>query len=198
MLIKICGIGRLEDAEAAVDAGADLVGFVFVPGTPRALDPRKASWIRALEGVEKVGVFRDAPLEEILAVQKAVGLDRTQLHGAEPDAFLDHLGELTLRRLRPTKPMNWSRVAELSLRCLPLLDPGAGDGEAWAWEALAERPPGITFGLAGGLNADSVGEAVRLLRPALVVVSSGVEAAPGVKDLAKIRDFIAAAREAEG
>jgi len=197
VLVKICGITRPEDAEAAVGAGADLVGFIFVPGTPRAIDPRDASWISALEGVERVGVFRDAPLEEILAVQEALGLDRIQLHGREADAFIDRLGARTLRCVRPSHPMNWPRVAELATRCLPLLDPGAGDGDAWAWQALAGRPPGITFGLAGGLGPDSVGEAVRVVRPALVDVSSGVEVAPGVKDHAKIRDFIAAARAAD-
>jgi phosphoribosylanthranilate isomerase len=187
---------RPEDAEAAVAAGADLVGFIFVPGTPRAIDPTSASWIRDVEGVETVGVFQDAPLEEILAVQEAAGLDRVQLHGYEPDTLIDRLGVGTIRRLRPSIPMSWSRVAELSRRCLPLVDPGAGDGDAWAWQVLAERPTGITFGLAGGLDPDSVGEAVRVVRPALVDVSSGVEVAPGVKDHAKIRDFIAAAREA--
>jgi phosphoribosylanthranilate isomerase len=198
VLVKICGIMRPGDAEAAAAAGADLVGFIFVPGTPRALDPRDASWIRGLEGVERVGVFRDAPVEEILAVQEALGLDRVQLHGNELDTLIDRLGVGTIRRLRPSIPMSWSRVAELSRRCLPLVDPGAGDGESWAWQALAERPPGITFGLAGGLDPDSVGEAVRVVRPALVDVSSGVESAPGVKDYVKIRDFIAAAREADG
>lgn len=196
MLIKICGITRREDAEAAAAAGADLVGFIFVPGTLRAIDPGRASWIRGLRGVETVGVFRDGTLEEILAVKEAVGLARIQLHGNEPEAFLDRLGGRTIRRVVPANPMNWPRVAELAMRCLPLLDPGAGNGLSWAWRILAERPPGITFGLAGGLGPDSVGEAVRVVRPALVDVSSGVETAPGVKDHAMIRDFVAAAREA--
>jgi phosphoribosylanthranilate isomerase len=196
VLIKICGITRPEDAEAAVAAGVDLVGFIFVPGTPRAIDPGRASWIRDLEGVETVGVFQDAPLEEILAVEEAVGLDRVQLHGIEPEAFLDRLGGRTIRRVVPANPMNWPRIAELATRCLPLLDPGAGNGLAWAWRILAERPPGITFGIAGGLGPDSVGEAVHVVRPALVDVSSGVETGPGVKDHAMIRDFVAAAREA--
>ncbi len=196
MLVKICGITRPEDAEAALAAGADLVGFIFVPGTPRALDAGRISWIRDLAGVETVGVFRDAPLAEILTVRESLRLARIQLHGSEPDTFIDHLGDRTLRRVRPTSPMNWLRVTELGRRCLPLLDPGAGDGEAWAWQELSERPPGITFGLAGGLDPDTVAEAVRRVRPALVDVSSGVETAAGVKDHAKIRAFITAARSA--
>ena len=194
MLIKICGLTRTEDAEAAVAAGADLLGFIFVPGTPRALDPERVPWIREVVGAEKVGVFRDAPLDEILAVQDALALDRVQLHGDEPDAFLDRLGSGTLRRVRPGDDLDWQWIADLGRRCLPLLDPGAGDGKAWAWQALAGRPPGISFGLAGGLTPENVAEAVRVVRPALVDVSSGVESTPGIKDHAKIRDFVVRSR----
>ena len=194
MLIKICGLTRSEDAEVAVAAGADLLGFIFVKGTPRALDPESVPWIREVVGAEKVGVFRDASLDEILAVQDTLGLDRVQLHGNEPDAFLDRLGAGTLRRVLPGIPMDWAQIADLGRRCLPLLDPGAGDGVAWAWERLAERPVGVRVGLAGGLTPGNVAEAIRLVRPALVDVSSGVESVPGTKDPTKIRDFVANVR----
>ncbi|MFV2072308.1 MAG: phosphoribosylanthranilate isomerase [Thermoanaerobaculales bacterium] len=194
MLIKICGLTRPEDAAAAVAAGADLLGFIFVPGTPRALDPERDSWVREVVGGEKVGVFRDAPLDRVLAVRDALGLDRVQLHGDEPDAFLDRLGAKTLRRVQPRRSMVWARIAELGRRCLPLLDPGAGDGVAWAWEELAGRPSGIAVGLAGGLTPENVAEAMRLVRPALVDVSSGVETAPGIKDPTKVRNFVTNAR----
>ena len=196
MLIKICGITRPEDAEVAVAAGADLVGFIFVPGTPRALDPARSGWIRGVEGAETVGVFRDAPLVEVEQVRDLLGLDWVQLHGDEPDSNIEALGEKVIRRIKVEAGIDWERVARLSERCLPLFDPGAGDGVEWAWEVLREAPPGVRFGLAGGLNPDNVADAVRRVRPHLVDVSSGVEVAAGIKDHAKIRDFIAAVGEA--
>jgi len=198
VLIKICGLTKPEDAAAAVSAGAHLLGFIFVPGTPRALDPECVPWVREVVGAEKVGVFRNASLDQILAVQDELGLDRVQLHGDEPDAFLDRLGAGTLRRVRPGLSVDWVRIADLGRRCLPLLDPGDGDGIAWAWEGLAERPCGISFGLAGGLTPENVEAAIRLVRPALVDVSSGVESAPGIKDPTKIRDFVTNARMIQG
>ena len=194
-MIKICGLTSPGDAAFAVAAGADLIGFIFVPGTLRALDPERASWVREVVGAEKVGVFRDASLDRIRAVRDALGLDRVQLHGDEPDAFLDRLGTETLRRVRPDQSMDWARIAELGRRCLPLLDPGDGDGVAWAWEGLAERPSGVAVGLAGGLTPENVAEAIRLVRPALVDVSSGVETAPGTKDPTKVRNFVTNARK---
>ena len=194
MLIKICGLTSPEDAHAAVVAGADFVGFVFRPGTPRALDPAAAGWIHEITGAEKVGVFLDSPLETVVQVRDLLGLDWIQLHGDEPDSFLEVLGEKVIRRVKVGTEIDWDGVARLSERCLPLFDPGAGDGVAWAWEVLRERPPGVRFGLAGGLTPGNVEDAVRTVRPYLIDVSSGVEAAPGIKDHAKIRDFISNVR----
>ena len=196
MKIKICGITRPKDAAAAIAAGADLLGFVFRSGTPRALDPAASAWIRDVSGVERVGVFLDSPLDRVLRIRDLLALDWVQLHGDEPDAYLETLGERVIRRVRVGPEIDWDRVTNLAGRCLPLFDPGAGDGVTWAWEALQECPPGIRFGLAGGLTPDNVADAVRTVRPYLVDVSSGVEAAPGIKDHAKIRDFISAACEA--
>jgi len=194
--VKICGITRPEDANAAIAAGADLLGFVFRSGTPRALDPATSGWIRDVSGVEKVGVFLDAPLDEVVRVRDLLALDRVQLHGDEPDSYLEALGERVIRRVPVGSKIDWDRVTHLAERCLPLFDPGAGDGIAWAWETLREGPSGIRFGLAGGLTPDNVADAVRAVRPHLVDVSSGVEAAPGIKDHTKVRDFITAARKA--
>lgn len=193
--VKICGLTRREDAEAAVAAGADLLGFVFVPGTPRAVDPARAGWIRSLAGAERVGVFRGSALAEVERVRELLALDLVQLHGDEPDDWLDRLGPGTLRRV-PVGPAEavWSRVGELAGRCLPLLDPGSGSGVPARWPSLAPAPPGLRFGVAGGLRPETVAEVVESLRPALVDVSSGVEAAPGVKDHRLIRAFVDAAR----
>ncbi len=196
MLVKICGLTRPGDAEAAIEAGADLLGFVFVPGTPRYVDPVSATWIRELSGVEKVGVFRDQELEDIIAVRDLLGLDRVQLHGDEPDSWLDSLGPETLRRVLPRGADPWQRAAMLSGRCLPLFDPGAGDGVAFDWTTLRQRPTGLWIGLAGGLSPETVGDAVCAVRPALVDVSTGVESAPGIKDSERIAAFVTAARAA--
>lgn len=197
MRIKICGITRPEDAEAAIEAGADFLGFVFREGTPRALDPVISGWIRDVRGVEKVGVFLDAPLGEVERIRDLLALDWIQLHGKEPDTYLDTLGERVIRRLPVGSGIDWSRVSHLAERCLPLFDPGAGDGVAWTWEVLQGGPPGLRFGLAGGLTPENVGDAVRTVQPYLVDVSSGVEAAPGIKDHTKVRDFITKVRSFE-
>ena len=196
MKIKLCGITNPADAELAVAAGADLLGFVFRPGTPRALDPAASGWIHGIGGAEKVGVFLDSPLEEVIRVRDLLALDRVQLHGDEPDSYLDALGGCVIRRVPIGSGLDWDRVTWLAKRCLPLFDPGAGNGIAWAWDVLTEGPMGVRFGLAGGLDPENVADAVRTVRPYLVDVSSGVEAAPGRKDHDKIRRFISAAREA--
>jgi phosphoribosylanthranilate isomerase len=194
--VKICGITNLVDASAAVAAGADLLGFVFRAGTPRALDPAASGWIRDVGGAERVGVFLDAPLEGVVRVRDLLELDWVQLHGDEPDSYLDALGERVIRRVPVGSRLDWDRVRWLAERCLPLFDPGAGDGIAWAWEVLTRGPAGLRLGLAGGLTPDNVADAVRTVRPYLVDVSSGVEASPGIKDHEKIRRFITAARGA--
>lgn len=196
MLIKICGLTRPGDAEAAIEAGADMLGFVFVPETPRFVDPSRAIWIRDLVGVEKVGVFRDQELDSVIAIRDLLGLDRVQLHGEEPESWLDDLGPDTLRRVQPRGKDPWQRAAMLSGRCLPLFDPGAGDGEPYDWSMLRQRPTGLWVGIAGGLDPENVTDAIHAVKPALVDVSTGVEAAPGIKDPKLVEAFIAAARAA--
>ncbi len=196
--VKICGLTGPDDAAAAVAAGADLVGFIFVPGTRRALDPDAAGWVGDVMGAERVGVFRGSSLAEILRVRERLALDWVQLHGDEPDDWLAELGPRVIRRVATAGGPVWPRVAALAACCLPLLDPGAGDGVAPEWAALGEPPADLAFGVAGGLTPASVGDVVRLLCPALVDVASGVEAAPGRKDPELMRAFVAAARAAAG
>lgn len=193
MLIKICGLTREDDARAAIDAGAHLLGFVFVAGTPRAVDPATVQWVRDLP-VATVGVFRDAPLDEVQRIRDDLRLDWVQLHGDEPDDWLRILGGRVIRRMVVSGPFDWERLSWLANRCLPLVDPGAGDGRACNWSMLGSPPDGSRFGLAGGLTPANVANAVRATRPTLVDVSSGVESEPGVKDREAVRAFVAAAR----
>lgn len=198
MLIKICGLTRREDAELAIASGADLVGFVFVPGARRELLPENALWVGELTGAERVGVFRDVPVERVEEIRRRLALDWVQLHGAEPDGELQRLGQKVIRRVRPAGGQTWPEVERVARLALPLLDPGAGEGAAWTWTELGPPPAGLRFGVAGGLGPDNVAAVVRGLRPALVDVSSGVERAPGVKDPIRVAAFIRAARRAAG
>ncbi len=195
--MKICGVTNPEDAELAVAAGADLVGFVLVPGTPRYVDPAGARWIREVRGAQRVGVFRGASLEDVLGLRERLGLDRVQLHGGEPVAWCDRLGTGTIRAVPVREAVDWAEVASAAAAgCIPLLDPGGGSGRTFDWRLLRAAPPGLRFGLAGGLRPDTVAEAVRRARPWLVDVSSGVEVEPGRKDPEKVRAFVQNARAA--
>jgi len=197
MLVKICGLMRREDAEAAIGAGADLLGFIFVPGSRRWLEPANASWIRDIRGVEKVGVFRDAPLDFVLETARCLGLDRVQLHGEESDGMLDLLDRPVIRRVGGGgKIPDARRVTSLLEKgVLPLVDPGAGQGVPADWCAVGAALGGLRFALAGGLRPDNVGQAIRQAGPVMVDVSSGVESSFGRKSPGALRDFVRQARE---
>jgi phosphoribosylanthranilate isomerase len=201
--VKVCGITSREDAVAAVEAGADALGFVFVPGTPRCVQPEVAERIVSLlpPFVTPVGVFMNQPLEEVLHIAARCGLQAVQLHGEEPEEYS--------RRI-PLRVIKAVRVRdEESLRILPtypahafLLDafvegqPG-GTGTPISWELAVRAKGHAPIILSGGLRPDTVGPAVRRVRPYGVDVSSGVEASPGRKDHQKVREFIAAVRQAD-
>ncbi|MCD4749523.1 MAG: phosphoribosylanthranilate isomerase, partial [Thermoanaerobaculales bacterium] len=195
MLVKICGIRRPEDAVIAAAAGADMVGFVFVPGTSRAVEPREVEWVREFSGAQTVGVFRNAELGRMIEIKDQLNLNWVQLHGDEPDDWIRILGRGVIRRLPiPSAGIDRERVKEVFLMgARVLVDPGAGDGRWCDWADLGHRLEGLSFGLAGGLNPENVKEAVREARPDWVDVSSGVEAAPGVKDPDRIRRFVSEA-----
>jgi phosphoribosylanthranilate isomerase len=202
--VKICGITSLSDARAAVKAGADALGFVFSEASPRFIRPEAAAAItHHLPGrILRVGVFVDAPQEAILRAVATCRLDAVQLHGDESPEFCD--------ALVPVQVWKAFRVRDRdALVRLPayrdataawLLDSytrgqAGGTGTAFAWEIAVEaRMLGHPIVLAGGLTPENVADAVRLVQPAGVDVSSGVEASPGKKDPAKVRAFIDAVR----
>jgi len=201
--VKICGITRAEDAAAAVAAGADLLGFVFHDGSPRHVSVAAAAAMarNIPPHVVRVGLFVNAPEADVTAALRACGLQLLQFHGDEPPEYCRQFPVMTMKAFR-------MRDAE-TLRQLPeyptaawLLDafvPGArgGTGHTFNWElAVAAVKLGRPVFLAGGLTPDNVADAVRRVRPFAVDVSSGVEAAPGVKDAARMRAFIAAAKAA--
>jgi phosphoribosylanthranilate isomerase len=202
--VKICGTTNTRDALASVAAGADALGFVFYERSPRCVTiAAAAEIIRALPPfVSRVGVFVDAPEDFVRRAANDCGLDTLQFHGAESPAFCAKFAPLkTLKAFRVTGPE--------VLRSLPafatdgwLLDshvPGqpGGTGARFNWDIAVEAAKlGRPIVLAGGLSSDNVAEAVRRVRSYAVDVVSGVEIAPGRKDPAKLRAFIAAAKGA--
>ncbi|MCE2827497.1 MAG: phosphoribosylanthranilate isomerase [Verrucomicrobium sp.] len=205
--IKICGITREEDARAAIEAGADALGFVFVPGTPRFIEPGRAAEItRGLPPfVSRVGLFVDADPGLIRAAIDGARLDTVQLHGEEPP----EVGRSLRQRVRVVQAFR-VRGPE-TLERLPhhrdssdawLLDayvPGTsgGTGARFDWSLAIEACRlGHPVILAGGLKPDNIAEAVRQVRPYAVDVSSGVELAPGIKDAQKILRLVGEARKA--
>jgi len=202
--IKVCGITRAQDAVAACSAGADLLGFVFARQSPRRVTPDQARRIIAgiSENVSAVGVFAGEEPAEVERIARECGLSFVQLHGPGDGSRAVELATPVIRVIRVGGAADLAE-AEAIPPGLLLLDARVeealgGTGRAFDWplaRALCGRRPVI---VAGGLTPANVGEAVRLLKPWGVDVSSGVEAAPGVKDPGKIQAFIRAARAAAG
>lgn len=201
--VKICGITTPDDAEAAVDAGADLIGLNFVPGTPRCLALGDAEKIAArIEGrVERVAVFRDADPRDIERVLRRVEVERIQLHGDEPPEDVEWIELPTIKALRGADEV----AAERYPGSILLLDHptrGGGQGQAWNWaDAGALIAHGYDVILAGGLDPESVAQAIEDVGDVLpwgVDVATGVESEPGRKDVARMQAFVAAVRRAEG
>jgi phosphoribosylanthranilate isomerase len=199
--IKICGITRLADALAAVDAGADAVGFNFWPGSKRHVTLAEAAEIaRALpSGVLRVGVFVRAPPGEVRATVSAVGLGAVQLHGDEDPAEYAAVGASLWQVLRIGSVLPEAASAHASELLLDAKVEGfGGGGRAFDWSlAHGAGRYGVPFWLAGGLTPANVGDAVRQARPPGVDVASGVESRPRMKDPALLRAFVAAVRAAE-
>lgn len=199
--IKVCGITRLEDALACVEAGVDAVGFNFWPGSKRHVAVADAAEIAAAlpPGILRVGVFVRARPSEVQSIVAAVGLGAVQLHGDEdPADYLEAGAPLwQVLRIESSLPETVSaRAAEV------LLDAKAegfgGSGRSFDWSlARGARRYGLPFWLAGGLTPANVGEAVRRAEPTGVDVASGVESRPRMKDPALVRAFVAAVRAAE-
>jgi indole-3-glycerol phosphate synthase/phosphoribosylanthranilate isomerase len=200
--VKICGITSVEDALMAAEAGASAIGMVFWPGSPRAVDVARARAIaQALPPfVLRVGVFVDAAREEMARVADAVGLDVLQLHGEESPESMAGLARRALKAVRvgpgfePVQALRYEGVAAgllLDTR-VPLGAPG-GTGQAFDWNAVRGLRPRVGWlMLAGGLTPENVGEALAVVHPDAVDVSSGVEASPGKKDAARVRAFVEA------
>jgi len=214
--VKICGITNVEDAITAVEAGADALGFVFYEKSPRrvALDTVKQIIAQLPEQVEKVGVFVDQLEGPICATAEEAGLTAVQLHGTNEDPRTADLIRKKKRDLRiligismlQSSPEGWAMMWTPDVIHAFLVDTGnstssGGTGRPFDWRAQEPNVSAIArlgrVVVAGGLSSTNVSEAMRILKPWGVDVSSGVEAKPGKKDTGKVRAFVEAVRNAD-
>ncbi|OKK13129.1 phosphoribosylanthranilate isomerase [Streptomyces sp. CB00455] len=195
--VKICGLRTARDVDAAVEAGADAIGFVFAPGSPRTVDPATARELggRVPAGVLTVGVFRGQPVAEVRRLTEESGLRAVQLHGDEGAEYYEELRAPGRTLLRATAE-HVARCGELGEDLLLLDAPDPGSGKPWNWGAREFTPPEGRWLLAGGLTPGNVRQAVRSTGAWGVDVSSGVERERGVKSPELIRAFAEAARAA--
>jgi phosphoribosylanthranilate isomerase len=211
VLVKICGLRTHEALDAALDAGADLVGFVFFPPSPRNVEPAAARALGRRVGgrAGKVALTVDAEDALIEQIVETLAPDLLQLHGKEPPARVAavkaRFGIPVMKAIAVEAPADLAAVERyIAVADRLLFDARApreatrpgGLGKPFDWRLLRTLDPGIPFMLSGGLDAGNVAEALSITRAPGVDVSSGVERMPGEKDLDKIRAFIRAAREA--
>ncbi|MGN0063158.1 MAG: hypothetical protein ACI379_02860 [Nocardioides sp.] len=200
MYVKVCGVQDAATVEVALAAGADAIGVVMHPRSPRHVDEETARAVVATVGraADTVLVVKDMPAEQAARTAAAIGAQVVQLHGSYSAEEYGTARRLAGRLWRATAlssgdPLTVGAYGEEAL----LLDaPRPGSGERWDLSALAGRRPEGHWLLAGGLSPDNVADAVAQARPWGVDVSSGVESAPGVKDHGLVRAFVAAARSA--
>jgi len=199
--VKICGVTRVQDALAAARAGAHAIGLVFYRPSPRFVEPDAAAAIvRALPPfVTAVGLFVDAAVEEVRAISAHSGVQLLQFHGAESPEFCAQFDRPYMKALRVRPGVDLLQYARdfHSAKAL-LLDAFqeglyGGTGAVFDWNLIPQALP-LPIVLSGGLTPENVVDAIRRVRPAAVDVSSGVEAAKGIKDAQKIGAFIRGVR----
>jgi len=200
--VKICGITNIDDALYAAACGADALGFVFYPGSPRYVAPDNAAeFIAALPPfITTVGLFVNASPAEVQATAARCGLDVVQLHGDEPpeDCRLGSLRVVKAFRVRDRDSLRDVPAYSVAAVLLDAYVAGSygGTGHTFNWDLASELAQKMPVILAGGLQAENVAAAVRQVHPYAVDVSSGVEIEPGRKDPAKVKAFIQNAKHA--
>lgn len=201
--VKICGITSIADGLTAAEAGADMIGLMFYDGSPRHITlPQAVEISRALPPfVLRVGVFVNPEEAQVTEAIAACGLNLLQFHGDEPSEFCTQFCMMSVKALRVQNAESIAALEHYATDAF-LLDAYSksglgGTGEKFNWDlAIEAQKFNKPIFLAGGLTPENVAAAVRQVRPFAVDVSSGVESAPGKKDAAKVRAFIAAAKSA--
>jgi phosphoribosylanthranilate isomerase len=195
--IKVCGITCQEDARAAVAAGADGLGFIFVPQSPRLVRPEmvRAITVSLPPFVDSVGVFRDEEIEVVQEIIHYCKLSLVQLHGSESPEYCRNVSCRVIKSFALQPETENEELAAYADAVSGFLldtyhkDMAGGTGLTFDWNLVAQvKPPGPVI-LAGGLSPENVGEAIRQVKPFAVDVNSGVEYQPGRKDTDKLRSF---------
>lgn len=214
MKVKMCGLTTLEDTLAAIEAGADLLGFNFYPKSRRYIAPQVcAAFLPEVQefalrqrggAITLVGVFVNAPLADITSILDKCGLHLAQLHGDEPPEYVEALGGRAFKALRPDSVQGLERDlrryrpgAAVPAFLLDACQPGVygGSGQVADWSLAAGVARHLPILLAGGLTPDNVAAAIAQVSPWGVDVASGVESVPGRKDRQKMRAFISQCKE---
>jgi phosphoribosylanthranilate isomerase len=204
--VKICGITNSGDALAAIDAGANLLGFNFYEKSSRHITEAEAAKIRPQlpKKIEAVGIFVNAPSAGVAALCKSLKLDAAQLHGDEPpETVADLARSLTVWKAFRVEPdfrletLDEYREASAFLFDAAHTGQYGGTGRTTDWDVARRAALGHRIILAGGLNLENVAAAVRIVRPYAVDVASGVESKPGKKDHGRMREFIQEVRRGE-
>ncbi|MBN8520390.1 MAG: phosphoribosylanthranilate isomerase [Alphaproteobacteria bacterium] len=206
VLVKICGLTEPHGLTAAIEGGADFVGFVFHPPSPRAVTPDIARYLASYvpSSVRRVGLFVNPDLELLQQTVQQGFLDMIQLHGDEDTDFINKLkGDYGLPVMKVVN-VAAKKDLEAGARFEPIADwmlfdtktasGSGGTGRTFDWSVLKDYPHQKPWMLAGGLTVDNIAEASRILAPTVLDVSSGVESSRGVKDPGKIRAFLQAAK----
>jgi len=194
--LKICGLSRLEDIVAVNRHGADFAGFVFYEKSKRYVDPYKANELIELlrADIKPVGVFMDEPIDSVVRIARITGVELVQLHGHESEEYVEYikrtLDRPVIKAYKASEEGALERAANSNADYV-MIDSGAGSGKKFDWNILKDF--NRDYFLAGGLDPESVGEAISLLEPFAVDVSSGVET-DGIKDEEKIAKFIKAVK----
>jgi phosphoribosylanthranilate isomerase len=199
MILKVCGITTGEDAAAAIDGGANAIGFNFYPRSPRYLAPELAGGIDTAGGVLRVGVFVNEQPGAVEVIARAARLDVAQLHGDETAAQYP-TGLRVWKALRVGNGFDLSAYEECPAEALVLDGPAeglyGGAGRSFDWALAARGGARMRIILAGGLDASNVADAIALARPWGVDACSRIESAPGRKDHKKMTEFLKAAKAA--
>ncbi len=206
VMVKICGLTEPHGVTAAIEGGADFVGFVFYPPSPRAVTPDVARYLASYvpPSVRRVGLFVNPDLELLQQTVQQGFLDMIQLHGEEDVDFINKLKDdyglpiMKVVNISAKKDLElaacFDRVADWMLFDTKTASGSGGTGQTFDWTILKDYPHQKPWMLAGGLTVDNIAEACRILTPTVLDVSSGVESTRGVKDPGKIKAFLQAAK----